>query len=134
MRFPVLSMAAAAVLVPALASAQTVVTDPQLQATTQQILTVEQQQLAVAKQQLVVLDTIEALLQAQATPPRRRKPWPMATVSPRPRKQSAHSKPRSKTTPPNRRRYIYPFLAGGDRHRVRERIPRQRRGIFWFHP
>ena len=67
MRFPVLSMAAAAVLVPALASAQTVVTDPQLQATTQQILTVEQQQLAVAKQQLVVLDTIEALLQAQAT-------------------------------------------------------------------
>ncbi len=49
MRLLVLSMAAAAVLVPALASAQTVVTDPQLQATTQQILTVEQQQLAVAK-------------------------------------------------------------------------------------
>jgi hypothetical protein len=34
-------MAAAAVLVPALASAQTVVTDPHLQATTQQILTAD---------------------------------------------------------------------------------------------
>ena len=69
MKFPIFLLAAAAALMPAFASAQTVVTDPQLQATTQQILIVEQEHLAVAKQQLTVLDTIEALLQAQATRP-----------------------------------------------------------------
>ncbi len=67
MKLPISLFAAVVVLLPALASAQTVVTDPQLQATAQQILATQQQALAVAKQQLVVLDTIEALLQAQAT-------------------------------------------------------------------
>ena len=54
--------AAGLALAPQLASAQTVVTDPQL-------LAVARQQLVVQQQQLAVLNAIEALEQSRATGP-----------------------------------------------------------------
>lgn len=60
---------AAVALLPSLASAQTVVSDPALQAAAAQQLAVSKEVLAVAKQQLTTLNIIEALLQAQATRP-----------------------------------------------------------------
>ncbi len=60
---------AAVALIPGLASAQTVVTDPNLEATAAQQLAAAKDALVVAKQQLATLNTIQALLQAQLSRP-----------------------------------------------------------------
>lgn len=60
---------AAMALLPSLASAQTIVSDPILEADAAQQLAMSREALAVAKQQLATLNVIQALLQAQATRP-----------------------------------------------------------------
>ena len=66
-RYLILAATLAATAMPSLASAQTVVSDPILEATAKQQLAVAQQQTVIARQQLAVLDAIQALLQAQTT-------------------------------------------------------------------
>lgn len=56
-------------LLPHLASAQTVVTDPQMEATARSQLSVASQQLNVLQQQLVVLNNIQAMEQLRVTVP-----------------------------------------------------------------
>lgn len=55
--------------IPCVASAQTVVSDPILEATARQQLAVAQQQATIARQQLAVLNAIQALLQSQTSKP-----------------------------------------------------------------